>query len=832
VTADEVGQFLDEPVLAWSDATAEALSAAGTPVHRFIHGLVKRLPPAARRLVRGLADLPWVSAELAAALGPDGGRSLRLLVSTGLVLPLDGAPERFRPVPLVAAAVRHRQRFASRRAAVTAAARWYLSTGATAEAIAAIEALPAAHRDAGLTLLYAEALNLTGDIDAALDAYASIAGDSGPLPAAVAWRYGMARYMHSGPVAGLAVLRRGLPAQVPQPDADVALLLAWTAAASWAGGDAGACAAFARQAFDAATATGNGGALAAAHVALALHAQLSGDRPGVQAHYDRALAFAESARDRFAVVRIRVNRASSLLHEARYRPALEMVRPAVALAESAGFESMLALALCNEGEALGRLGQLDEAVRRYDRAASIYQRLHSEKVAYPLVGLGDLYRQRLRTSQARAAYEEALRVATGAGDRQALVRSLAGLARAAADDDPEQAQAVAAQALAQASGPLVTAARLAAGWAAAATAGRDAVGVMPGRDAARDGARADSRAHAREAAGTARRHRDRAALADALELSAATDPNPVSAHRALTEALAIWEEAEADVDADRVRVRRAEVGRCRADRVAGALATERLTAAGVVPVAATGTPSVHIHTLGRFAVSVDGRPVPPTAWQSRKARELLRILVTRRGRALTREELVELLWPAEPADRVGHRLSVALSTVRAVFDPDRGVAADRYVLSEANSVALNMGALTVDAETFLEYAQFGLAAVHSGQSRDGYALLDAANRAYTGDFLEDEPYDDLAAGVREELRATFRQVARALADLSRQAGRTDDAVRYLLRLLTVDPYDEPSHRDLIALLTGQGRHGEARRAHARYVQAMRDIDVVVSAGTP
>ena len=71
----------------------------------------------------------------------------------------------------------------------------------------------------------------------------------------------------------------------------------------------------------------------------------------------------------------------------------------------------------------------------------------------------------------------------------------------------------------------------------------------------------------------------------------------------------------------------------------------------------------------------------------------------------------------------------------------------------------------------------------------------------------------------------FLQVARALAQVCRDAGQPDDAGRHLLRLLSFDPYDEPAHRELVELLTANGRHGEAQRARARYVAAMREIGV-------
>ena len=200
----------------------------------------------------------------------------------------------------------------------------------------------------------------------------------------------------------------------------------------------------------------------------------------------------------------------------------------------------------------------------------------------------------------------------------------------------------------------------------------------------------------------------------------------------------------------------------------------------------------------------------------------------RRGRAIAREELAELLWAGEPADRVGHRLAVALSTVRTVLDPDRRAPADLIVAS-ARSLALNVAHLTIDAETFDEYARYGLHALRAGRMSEAAPALEAAERTYTGDFLEDEPYDDLCAGAREDLRATFLQVARALAELARKAGRPDDAVRYLRRILGTDPYDEPAHQELVDVLTEHGRHGEARRAHARYAEAMSEIGVTVPA---
>lgn len=94
------------------------------------------------------------------------------------------------------------------------------------------------------------------------------------------------------------------------------------------------------------------------------------------------------------------------------------------------------------------------------------------------------------------------------------------------------------------------------------------------------------------------------------------------------------------------------------------------------------------------------------------------------------------------------------------------------------------------------------------------AALTAAERTYTGDFLEDDPYDGWAGAVREEARATYLAVARSLVQLCRKAGDTGTAVRYLHRILAKDSYDEQGHRELIDTLRLRGSHGEAHRRHA------------------
>jgi DNA-binding SARP family transcriptional activator len=319
---------------------------------------------------------------------------------------------------------------------------------------------------------------------------------------------------------------------------------------------------------------------------------------------------------------------------------------------------------------------------------------------------------------------------------------------------------------------------------------------------------------------------------DTLELRAATETDPARAREALREAQAIWAGAGADLETARLLVMLAGAPAATTeDRLDGLLAAERLAKAGAVVdrIAPMDTPpfgrsEVTVRALGRFEVLLGGRAVPASDWQSRKARDLLRILVARRGRPVPRGELCELLWPDDDPDRTGHRLSVLLSIVRGVLDPTKVFEADRFIVADQASVALDVTRVRVDVEDFLAQVAHGRRLVERGALTEGRTMLMAADADYRADVFEDEPYSDWSTPLREEARAAYLGMLRTLAHVSR-ADRPTATVGYLLRLLERDPYDEPGHRAVVRALVAAGHHGEARRAFDRYREAMRQIGV-------
>ena len=403
---------------------------------------------------------------------------------------------------------------------------------------------------------------------------------------------------------------------------------------------------------------------------------------------------------------------------------------------------------------------MDDALADFAFARGVYARMRTRFVCVAATGVADVHRERGELAFARSSYEEAVEMAEGCGTPCDLSRALAGLARVVTTGgELVEAERLALRAVGLGRSSGYVSAVLAAGWVALAGERRKVAA-----------------AHADEAFREASRRGDHAGLAEALELQALSGPGGEDGLPRLEQARSVWGELGNAIGVARLDLALARLSKRSASRVAARRAEGRLRALGVaVDTAAAGLlaslprepkPAIAIFTLGGFRLERSGETARLEEWQSKKARDLLKILVARRGRPVAREFLMEVLWPGEDPRVVGGRLSVALSTVRAVLDPAKVFASERFVRADRTAVRLDLSALSVDVEDFLEDASTGLALRRAGRLDDANDALQHAEAAYAGDFLEEDAYEEWAVSLREEARAAYVTVAHALAQVA------------------------------------------------------------------
>jgi DNA-binding SARP family transcriptional activator/Tfp pilus assembly protein PilF len=689
--------------------------------------------------------------------------------------------------------------------------------GATRQVVEAAATLPASLRDARIERASGEAHLARGEWRNAIAAFGRAAGQSGRLDAATAWRMGVVHGVRGAYDEALAIYNRA-EVDGSQP-VDEALLSAWIASAHAHRGDVVASRDAAERAVAQATVCGDARALAAAHTAMGMTHELANDPGRAASEYAAALAAAERAGDALQVARINNARGVLELDAGRFAEALEILDGAVRHADTVGFAAFHARALVNRGRAKQGIGRFEEAMADFTAARTIYERIGSPSVALALTREGSMHALRGDAFLARAAFESAVRAARDAADSLALAPALIGLAQSVAYDDPEEGRELARQAM---------------------EIGRDVAPITillgASRVALAIGDRHAAEAYANEAISVARTRRDDPGMAASLELAALTSLDPEVAIELVEEAAAIWERSPAPYGMARNRVVFARIVGGERGREAAAEAERIFRSIGargpaadaadiVEAISSAQRPTLRIQSLGRFRLVRNGDVVPTTAWQSKKARDLLKILVARRGRPTTRDTFFELLWPDDDPEPLGNRLSVALATVRSVLDPDKTYPAEYFVPADKSAIALDLDHIDLDIEGFLGEAAAASRLARAGDSAGARARLEAAESLYGGDFLEEDPYEDWAVGLREEAQATYISIARSLAEAAAAEGDADVATRYYLRILERDPYDEGAHLGLVSALVAAGRHGEGRRRYGFYAAKMEEIAV-------
>ncbi|NPA91521.1 MAG: AAA family ATPase [Chloroflexi bacterium] len=222
--------------------------------------------------------------------------------------------------------------------------------------------------------------------------------------------------------------------------------------------------------------------------------------------------------------------------------------------------------------------------------------------------------------------------------------------------------------------------------------------------------------------------------------------------------------------------------------------------------------TLRIRLLGTFEVERDGHPIPESEWHTQQAKQVLKILVLARGRAVPSDKLMEWLWPGANPSATATTLRSTIHALRRALEPDRAPRVpSRYIVTRSPGYAFQPTEDTwVDVYRFEELLE---QAERARRAREKRRLLSEALELYRGDLLEEDPYAEWALLERERLRERYLDALLALADLHAQAGELDKAIAACRRALARDEYREAAYR---ALMRYQALAGDVAAALNTY----------------
>jgi len=238
-------------------------------------------------------------------------------------------------------------------------------------------------------------------------------------------------------------------------------------------------------------------------------------------------------------------------------------------------------------------------------------------------------------------------------------------------------------------------------------------------------------------------------------------------------------------------------------------------------------PALEVYCLGRFQVRVGWKRIDH--WPSTKAKSVLKYLIAQQRRPVSRDVLMEALWPSCEPSLANNSLKAAVRTLRQTLNAAQGTNGDfPWVLFQDGNYLINSEVDSwMDVEQFDYHWQAGRQLEREGKQAEAISELQAAEALYQGDYLEDDLYEDWTWLRREALKDTYLAILGRLADDSMQKADYEGCVVYCQKILGKDPCREDAYRRLMCCYS---RLGQRNRAIAWYrlchkiIRAELDVD--------
>jgi len=197
---------------------------------------------------------------------------------------------------------------------------------------------------------------------------------------------------------------------------------------------------------------------------------------------------------------------------------------------------------------------------------------------------------------------------------------------------------------------------------------------------------------------------------------------------------------------------------------------------------------------------------------------LLKYLVVQ-GRPVTRDSLVDLLWPGVPRSVAAGYLRVVLHALRQAVGTWNG---NDFVRLDSDRLGLDPAApVWVDTDAFMTHVHAAEALVRQDRIAAAFKEYADAELIYRGDYLVEDTLEHWTLLRREELKDRYQVVLTRLAEFCIDTGDFVGAIERCHKLLAQDGCREDAYRRLMSCHAALGQRGRALRWYEMCQIALR-----------
>jgi LuxR family transcriptional regulator, maltose regulon positive regulatory protein len=233
-------------------------------------------------------------------------------------------------------------------------------------------------------------------------------------------------------------------------------------------------------------------------------------------------------------------------------------------------------------------------------------------------------------------------------------------------------------------------------------------------------------------------------------------------------------------------------------------------------------PRLYVQSLGGFQIVRGSRPMEETEWDRNRPKELLKAILSHGGLKVSKDTLMDDLWPNENPNRADKSFKTALQRLRKSLEPEMDLEfGSSYIRLQEAFVSLDSERVQLDMDLFSGLLKKGEEKEKEGGTRAALSLYAEAIEIYKGDFLPDDSFAPWADIKRVELRRKYVDLLHHVAKLYETQGAMKKAIAFHGRAIEADPLLEESYQRLMVLYSTKGMQNEALRVYDTCKKALK-----------
>ncbi|OBZ12097.1 hypothetical protein A8L34_14860 [Bacillus sp. FJAT-27264] len=202
-------------------------------------------------------------------------------------------------------------------------------------------------------------------------------------------------------------------------------------------------------------------------------------------------------------------------------------------------------------------------------------------------------------------------------------------------------------------------------------------------------------------------------------------------------------------------------------------------------------------------------------WRTNKAQELFALLLHNRNRFVSKDTLIDMLWPDFNLKKASTHLYTTIYQVRQCLK-QAGIELQINNVSGGEGYTLESGSMLIDSAQW-ENGILTLHPIGDSNFNDHQRLFDL----YSGDYFGD--YDYLwAESERQRLRTIWLHHAIGIADYYTSSGRIPEAVTVYQRIVQLQPYFEQGHLGLMKVYDSIGERSAVEDQYKALTELLKD----------